>query len=71
MFILRHTAGSKTLKVDMKAAMCVPKSNCKAPDLDVGLTNVMVPNVQVVGPVTYGCYGSAPQLREATCVGCR
>jgi hypothetical protein len=57
MFVLRHTVGSKTLKVDTKAAMWNTKSNCEAPDLDVGLTNVLVPNVQVVSPVTYGCYG--------------
>jgi hypothetical protein len=41
----------------MKAAIGISKFIFKAPDHDVGLTNVLVPNVQVVSPVTYGCYG--------------
>jgi len=47
--------------------MCIYNLIPKAPDLDVGLTNVLAPNLQVVSlAVTYGCYGQTPQIRDHT-----
>jgi len=50
-------ASGRTLKADMEATICIFDYIGRASGLDVGLTNVLVPNIQVVSLVTYGCYG--------------